>query len=122
MKKHFFGIAALVIAMIGFVPLVVSTQGLKDSFAELNKTATKAGVEQEGDIAKVVGSVINVALSLVGLIFLILMVYGGYLWLTSRGDEGQIDKSKEIIRAAIIGLVIVMSAYAITVLVTSRFE
>ena len=68
------------------------------------------------------GQVIKAILSVVGLIFLVLMVYAGMLWMTARGDEGKVEKSKEIITAAIIGLAITVSAYAITVFVVSRFS
>lgn len=117
MKKY------LLILLVSFVtvPLVVFAGGIKDT-KNLGIVADSAGVKENSDLATVVGTIINVALSVVGLVFLILMVYGGYLWLTSRGDETQIDKSKDIIRSSIIGLVIVLSAYAITVLVTSRFK
>lgn len=122
MKKFFISLFLIVFAGVMFLTSVVSAQGIKNAFTELQKTAGPAGVTTNASLADVIGTVINVALSLVGLIFLLLMVYGGYLWLTSRGDDTMIEKSKEIIKAAIIGLVIVMSAYAITVLVTSRFS
>lgn len=60
------------------------------------------------------GKIINVALSVVGALFLALMLYGGFLWMTAAGDGGKVDKAKEIIRAAIIGIIIVVSAYVIT--------
>lgn len=106
-----------------FVPLAVHVQGLKDAGTILReKTAPKAGVDTQSSLPDIIGTIINVALSLVGLIFLCLMVYAGYLWMTAQGDEGQIDSAKAIIRSSIIGLVVVMSAYALTVLVTGYFD
>lgn len=103
-----------------FVP-VASAQGLKNAPGKLGTTAAKAGTESTGNIENVVGTGIRTALTLVGLIFLVLMVYAGYLWMTARGEESQIDKAKDIISAALIGLVVVLGAYAITTLVISRF-
>jgi hypothetical protein len=100
---------------------IAHAQGLKNAGSKLDQTAKPAGVEGTGSIDSVVGTGIRVALSLVGIIFLVLMVYAGYLWMTARGEETQIDKAKDIISAAIIGLVIVMGAYAITTLVMTRF-
>ena len=68
-----------------------------------------------------IGLIINSALSLVGIIFFILLMYGGYLWMTAQGEEGQVDKSKNIIKSAIIGLIVTMSAFAISVFVMSAF-
>lgn len=59
-------------------------------------------------------SIIGTILSFVGVAFLILMIYGGILWMTSRGNATQIDKAKGILINGIIGLVIVIFAYAIT--------
>jgi len=53
-------------------------------------------------------------LSFLGAIFLILMIYGGVLWMTAAGNDQQIGKARTLIVAAIIGLLIVLSAYAIT--------
>jgi hypothetical protein len=99
----------------------VSAQGLKNAGKNLGTTAQKSGTDGTKNIEDVVGVGIRTALTLVGLIFLVLMVYAGYLWMTARGEETQIEKAKSIISAAIIGLVLVMGAYAITALVTAKF-
>jgi hypothetical protein len=49
-----------------------------------------------------------------GVIFLILVLYAGYLWMTVGGDSKQIDSAKAMLRNAVIGLVVIMSAWAIT--------
>jgi predicted permease len=93
---------------------------LGDAVGNLGNAGREAGTNQS-DLSSVFGSAINVALTLVGLIFLVLMVYAGYLWMTARGDSEQVGKARNIIITSIVGLVIVMSAYAITALITSRF-
>ena len=50
------------------------------------------------------------------------LIYGGYLWMTARGNEETLEKAKKIIRGSIIGIIIVFSAYAITYFVISRLE
>ncbi len=110
-------------SLYAFVPLAVHVQGIKDSPGILrNETLPPTGINAKDTLPQLVGTIINVALSLIGLIFLCLMVYAGFLWLTARGEAEPIDKAKEIIKTSIIGLVVVMSAYAITALVTSYFE
>ena len=110
-------------ALISFVvfPQTVLAQGLKDAFggegSPLKTVKEKAGFEEQ-NVGVISGRVINVALSLVGLIFLILMVYAGYLWMTARGEEAKITKAQDIIKGTVIGLILVLSAYAITVLIT----
>lgn len=66
------------------------------------------------NISKIIGQVINTFLSILGIIFLILMFYAGYLWMMAQGNDDQVNKAKSLIRNAIIGLVIIIAAYAIT--------
>jgi len=69
------------------------------------------------NIAETAGFIIRALLSLLGIVFMGYIVYAGSLWMTARGDEEKITKAKAIVRGSIIGLVIVMSAYAITAFV-----
>jgi len=70
----------------------------------------------------IIGNLINAFLSIFGIIFMLLVIYGGYKWMMARGNEEDITKAKSMIRGAVIGLVIVMSAYAISYFVTSALQ
>jgi len=95
------------------------TSGLTKTGAETGHTDTTArGI----DLELTIGYVINIALSLVGVIFLILMLYSGYLWMTAKDDNKAIDKAKENIKTALTGLIIVFGAYAITKLILGLLE
>ncbi len=74
----------------------------------------------EGDVAIIVGRIINVFLSVLGLIFLILTVYAGYLWMTARGNEEIVKKAKETLTNSVIGLILVLVAYSIARFVVGR--
>ena len=63
---------------------------------------------------------ISYALGFVGVVFLILMIVGGLMWMTAAGNDERVNKAKSLITNAVIGMVIVFSAYAITYFVTSR--
>jgi len=97
-------------------------QGLNDAMGNLGDVGTKTGMDTEKSLSTIVGGVIQSGLSLLGLVFLVLMVYAGYLWMIARGDDAKVEKSKEIIKAAITGMIIVVSAYAITFFVVSKLE
>jgi len=96
---------------------------LKESFeTSLNKTAEQTG-HLDGDTpaffgsddpVQIVGGVIKILLSFLGVVFLVLLIYGGYLWMMDRGEEALAKKARDIIKNAIIGIVIVLAAYAIT--------
>ena len=81
----------------------------------LTATASQAGLgATPADLSVVIGTVIKTALGVVGVVFLVLMVYAGYIWMIARGDEAKVEKAKDTIVNCIIGIVIVVGAYAIT--------
>jgi len=79
-------------------------------------------VDAEVKTTAIVGKIINAFLSIFAVLFFLLMVYDGYKWLAAMGREEEVTKAKDVIRSAIIGLAIVMSAYAISWFVVSRIQ
>ncbi len=65
-------------------------------------------------------NIINIALGLVGIILVSLLVYAGFVWMTAGGDEEKVSRAKRIITSAIIGLIIVLSSWAIARFVIER--
>ena len=74
----------------------------------------------EGDLVVIIGRIINIVLGFVGIILLVLLMYAGYLWMTSGGEADKVEQAKRIIKNAIIGLVIVVSAFAITAFILQQ--
>lgn len=72
--------------------------------------------------AEIVATVIQAFIGLLGVIFLVLIVYAGYNWMTANGDEGKVSKAKDTITRAIIGLIIVLAAYSITYFVFGNLD
>jgi cytochrome bd-type quinol oxidase subunit 2 len=67
--------------------------------------------------AETIGVIINTLLSLVGVGFLGLMIYGGYIWMIARGNEQEVERAKKSIEQGVTGLIIILAAYAITVFI-----
>lgn len=61
-----------------------------------------------------VARIIRVVLGFLAIIFLALIIYAGFVWMTSRGNEQAIGKAKGTMAAAVIGVAIIITAYAIT--------
>lgn len=68
----------------------------------------------------IVAKIIRTALGFLGIVAIALILYGGFLWMTSAGNEEQIGKAKKILINAAIGLVIILSAVAITQFVINK--
>ena len=88
----------------------------------LRITAEAAGFGEPKGIGEIAGAIIGTFLSLLGIIFVCLIIYGGFLWMTSGGNEVKVMKAKEVLAQAVIGLVIIMSAYAITFFVFQSLQ
>ena len=72
------------------------------------------------DLREGIMSIVNVMLGFLGILAIIMILWGGFRWLTSAGNEERVDEAKKIIVAGIIGLVIILTAYAITVFVIEQ--
>ena len=105
-----------IIASLAAVAAPAAALAATSIITKLQGAGTGAGYSTAGNgdaIFTYVGLIINVALSLLGIIFLVLIVYGGYVWLTAGGDESKIEKAKQTFGRAIVGLIIVLCAFAI---------
>lgn len=80
----------------------------------LEETAIAAGFGEPKGIAAIVGGLIAIFLSFLGIIFLVLILYAGFVWMTSMGNEIKIQKAKKTLENAIIGVIIILSSYAIS--------
>lgn len=87
----------------------------------LNEAADAADIGGSAGLPEVVGTIVGVVLSFLGMVFFILLVYGGFMWMTARGNETQVDKAKKIIGNSIWGLIIVLMAYVISSLIVGSF-
>lgn len=85
----------------------------------LQKAAGKAGF-QSTSVENIVSNIVYVILSFVGVIFLALTIYAGFIWMTAGGNTEDVEKAKKILERAAIGLVVVLAAYAITYFVTTQ--
>lgn len=110
---------------IGLVGLLAATPPVfaqrKGFFSTMTKLIDDSGIlpGANPEPEKALGALISSLLAFLGIIFMILIIYGGFLWMTARGAEDQISKAKKIIISATIGLTIVLSAYLISLIVVS---
>lgn len=99
--------------------------GSNPALDKLDNVATKAGPYSPADdttLLVLVQSMISVFLSVIGVLLLVYLLYAGYNWLTAQGEEEKVTKAKETIQRAIIGVIIIVAAYAISVFVIARLE
>ena len=73
-----------------------------------------------GTLSEALTSIINAALTLVGVISLAVIVYGGFRWMTSVGNEETVSEAKRTLTAGVIGLIIIIISWAIVNFVITR--
>ncbi len=78
------------------------------------------GTDENPLLSEVVARVIQVVLSIVGLIFIGLIIYGGYEWGTARGNEEKVNTGKKLIFEATVGVIIIFGAYFLTAFIIQR--
>ncbi|MEK7644387.1 MAG: pilin [Patescibacteria group bacterium] len=106
------------VAAVGTTPEVKGTC-LKDTFglSGINNTGLgKAG------LLVTASKIINVALSLLGLIAVVIVLAGGFKWMTAGGNEEKTTEARKMIFAGIIGLAIILSAWSITLFVFTQLQ
>lgn len=116
-KIIFFLLAVSVLilpAAVGAGPL--SSDALDEMKSQNEKFTEKAGYQTASvnDLSSMVGVIIKGFIGLLGIIFIILIILAGYNWMTAMGEEAKVDKAKETLKRAIIGLCIIIASYAIT--------
>lgn len=93
--------------------------GGNSALSTLGRVGEKSGYNTIS-IEVAAGTIVNAALSVLGIIFIIIIIIGGFKWLTARGDEAEVTKALAYIKSAIIGLIITLSAGAIWFFIASR--
>ncbi len=109
----FFG---LVFALPAFAQINANTTGLTATAGAANY-----GVDQVS-LPVMIGRIIDIVVGLTGIIVFLLFVYAGVIWMTAQGDTGKVEKARGILTAATIGLVIVLSAFAIANFVVTQLD
>ena len=96
------------------LPVLAFDFGLED-------TGKGAGYDlTDINISLKIGIVLKMLLSLIGVLLLGLLVYGGYRWMIARDNDQMVTKAKDTIKHAIVGLVIIVAAYIITAFIGTK--
>lgn len=118
------GLFLVFLLSLPFFVFAQSTVQSKSGIMNKLKTVGEQGGYEKADdttLATTLGMIVNVVLSLLGIIFIILIIYAGIQWMTAGGNEDAVTKAKGRLKNAIIGLVITVSSYAIWRLIEEYF-
>ena len=131
-KKHIgfalgalFALALIAPALLGFSHLANAQTLTTDELFGGDKTggefASAAGLGS-GNLVDTISQIIRVALGFLGVVAVVIILLGGFKWMASGGNDEKLKKAKQLIFSGIIGLVIVLSAYAIASFVITQIS
>ncbi|MFH1171501.1 MAG: pilin [bacterium] len=107
MRKHFFPFLLVLLALSGGAlvrPLLARAQGI-----DIGSLTGLGGT----NLVTIVLNLLHTALGLIGILAVLMILLGGFRWMLSAGDEEKIAQAKRTIGATIIGLVVILLAWAI---------
>ncbi len=82
----------------------------------LDTSAGEAGfvTDNPKDLTSIIGNIILIILSLLGIAFFAYIIYGGVVWMTADGNETKIKKANDIVMNSLYGLIITLSVYVLS--------
>ncbi len=132
MFNFFKSAVVLSVVFCGAGALVSPAFAAADTVGDINKQlqaaagAGGANLGQPQDPRSIAVGIIRAGYGLLGVIFTVMTIYAGFLWMTAGGNEENVTKAKKLLYQAVIGLAILLSAYSITIFVykfvTGQYE
>jgi len=125
MKKIFFKkVLPVIMASFVIMPMVTVSVRAADSNSLLwgnqkSNIKTESGLGEK-DPREIIASVIRVILGFLGIIAVIIIIMGGFKWMTSGGNDTKAKEARDMIVAGVIGLIIILAAFGIASFVTDK--
>lgn len=117
-KKLTVGAVSLAMSLsAAFMPYIASAQAPADPFGI--QYGKQTGLGQQ-DPRQTVALVIKILMGFLGTIAIVIILLGGFKWMTAAGNDEKVGEAKKLIASGIIGLVIILSSYAITTFVLNQ--
>jgi cytochrome b len=121
LSKHLISLAIISLLVLPFIALKPVLAQSNDQFGlnyvnnGLNNSLTNS------DPRTVIGRIINITLSFLGVIAVAIILLGGFKWMTAGGNEEKTGEAKKLLGAGVIGLVIILASWGIATYLLSTF-
>ena len=117
LSKKFIALAVIMLVIVPVFAITLTANAgspadgmLWGGYESNFQNATGLGNEDPRVMA---GSIVNIILGFLGIIAVVLILFGGFKWMTAAGNEDSVGEAKKIIGAGVIGLVIVLMAFGL---------
>ena len=99
------------------VPVWAQTESIDNLREGLNVSADRANLDTRTSLPIQIGNILNIVFGLVGVLFLIYSLLGGYWWMTAGGSEEKVAKGKGAITGGVEGMIVVFLSYSAVYLI-----
>jgi len=122
-KKAGAWVVSLAIVSIFAVPALVGAQvQTTNNFGLDTGFGTTLATQSNVDIREAAASIVNIILGFLGIIAVIIILAGGFKWMTAGGNEDKVAEARQMIIQGLIGLVVVFAAWAIASFVIAQLK
>lgn len=119
-SQNFKKLAVHALTFVGLLVLLLLPQM---AGAQQDLFGTRFGAETglpPGDPRTIIARIIQIFMGFLGIIAIVIVLLGGFKWMTAAGNDEKVAEAKKLLAAGIIGLVIIISAFAITTFVLGQ--
>jgi hypothetical protein len=102
------------------IPSMVLAAGIGESNFGFDNFGQATNLGTNVPVVQTVANIINILLGFLGVIAVVLILIGGFKWMTSQGNEEKIGEAKKLLGAGVVGLVIIFVAYALAYFIVSQ--
>ncbi len=78
-----------------------------------NPSAVSTATQGQGSFRQLALTIVNFFLTFLGLIAVVMLIYGGFLYISAAGNQEHIEKAKKIILYAVVGIIVILLSFAI---------
>lgn len=100
---------------------LTSSSTSEQIMGNLQTTGITGAGYKPGDMVSTIAVIVRIVLSLLGIFFLILIIMGGFQWMSAAGNEETVTKARKRITDASIGLAIIIFSYLISIFIMGFF-
>jgi Zn-dependent protease with chaperone function len=120
MKKKFISFAILSVLTLGLYgfAMVQEARALDTGLNVINNTI-QLGKE---DPRAIVARIINTAMMFLGIIAVVIVLIGGFKWMTAGGNEDKVSEAKKLMGSGVVGLVIVLASWGIAQFIVKQLQ
>ena len=113
----------ITIIMLLIIPLFFVSAAQSDVILLLDDVAEKAqysGGSDDTELAAYIGRIIQYILATLGVVFLTLLIFAGFTYMTARGDTEKVQEAKDIMEHVVVGLIIILMSYAVSFYIVNK--